>query len=174
MLRFIMLFTILSLLQTEGFSCSCSKAWKNSFLSNINRFEVVALGTVTKGDSDFNFNLEISKLYKGEVVSSVIPLQTGGLDCKHMWFQLSGEKVLVGLSKKRWDNDNSKRYHASGCITSILLLKDSQLLTANSPKIGPAGQIRKPSVNMLNKSMALKRFEHKLKLRTLFRSPKIE
>jgi hypothetical protein len=98
--KIIILIAILTLLSTEGFTCSCSRAWRNSFLSNLGRFDVIAIGTIERTNSDDGFDkpyLNITKLYKGKVNDSIIQLVDGGLDCRHMWIADSVVQIIVGL-----------------------------------------------------------------------------
>lgn len=175
--KVIILVTILSLLSTEGFTCSCSRAWRNSFLSNIGRFDVVARGTIERSDSDNGWGtpyLSITKLYKGKVNDSTIQLVDGGLDCRHIWIADSGVQIIVGLVKEyRNDNQNGERYYGAGCITSVLILNENNRLITNSKHIDYAGQVREPRVSWFFRKMKLRRFERRIQLKTLFHEPEI-
>ena len=175
--KIIILVAILTLLSTEGFTCSCRRAWRNSFLSNISRFDVVARGTIERSDSENGWGtpyLNIAKLYKGKVNDSIIQLVDGGLDCRHMWIAESGVQIIVGLGKEHHnDNQIGEQYYGAGCITSVLVLSEDDRLVTNSKCIDYAGQVREPRVSWLCRKMKLRRFERRIHLRTLFHKPEI-
>ncbi|MCZ8353514.1 MAG: hypothetical protein O9340_02185 [Cyclobacteriaceae bacterium] len=170
-------FAIFIFLSTEVFSCSCSRALRNSFLSNINRFEVVARGTIVRMNSDAGFEvpfLKIKKLYRGNVIDSTIQLLDGGLDCRHIWITDPEVEVVVGLfTDKSTLQQNVNLYYSAGCITSVLVLEEENRLTAKSRYIDYAGQVRNAKVSMLNMKMKLRRFERKVYWKTIFHKPKI-
>ncbi|MDH5599059.1 MAG: hypothetical protein OEY34_08040 [Cyclobacteriaceae bacterium] len=169
---------ILILITTEAFSCSCSRAWRNSFLSNIGRFDVVAMGTIIRINSGKEMDepyLKIKKLYKGQVKDSLIHLMDGGLDCRHFWMNDSGFQVVVGLIEdKNDDAQSSKYYYGLGCITSVLVLSESDRFITESKNIYYAGQVRKPGVSWLFRKMKVRKFERRLYLKTLFHKSEIK
>ena len=176
-IKIIILFAVLNLFSTEVFSCSCSRAWRNSFLSNVRRFDVIAMGTIGRKNSDDGFGkpyLNITKLYKGKVNDSIIQLVDGGLDCRHMWIADSGVQVIVGLFTDNYkNNENEEQYYGAGCITSVLVLSENDRLITNSKYIDYAGQVRNPRVSWLCRKMKLRRFERRINLKTLFHEPEI-
>jgi hypothetical protein len=171
------MFAVLNLLSTEVFSCSCSRAWRNSFLSNVGRFDVVAMGTIGRTNSDDGFGkpyLNITKLYKGKVNDSIIQLIDGGFDCRHMWIADSGVQIIVGLFTDNYKNhQNEELYYGAGCITSVLVLSENDRLITNSEHIDYAGQAREPRVSWLFSKMKFRRFERRINLKTLFHQPEI-
>ena len=177
-IKIIILIAILNLLSTEVFSCSCSRAWRNSFLSNVGRFDVVAMGTIGRTNSDDGFGkpyLNISKLYKGKVNDSIIQLVDGGLDCRHMWIEDSRVQIIVGLFKdNRNNNPREDQYYGAGCITSVISLNESDRLITNSKHIDYAGQVRQPRVSWIYRKMKLRGFERRIYLKTLFHEPEIK
>jgi hypothetical protein len=173
----VILFAILNLLSIEVFSCSCSRAWRNSFLSNVGRFEVVAMGTIGRTNSDDGFDkpyLKIKKLYKGQVNDSIIQLVNGGLDCRHMWIADSEVQIIVGLSTDNYkNNQNEDQYYGAGCITSVLVLNENDRLTTNSKHIDYAGQVLASRISWLSRRMTIRKFERRIYLKTLFHEPEI-
>ncbi len=176
--KIIAVVAILILQSAEGFSCSCSRAWRNSFLSNIGRFDVVALGTIGRTNSDYELGnpyLDITKLYKGKVKDSVIHLLDGGLDCRHIWNADSGVQIVVGLFKdNNLNTQNNEQYYGAGCITSVLVLNNNDKLISNSKYISYAGQVREPRVSSLFRKMKFRGFERRMYLKTLFHEPEIK
>ncbi len=162
-----MLVAILNILSMDVFACSCSRAWRNSFLSNVGRFDVIAMGTIGQPNSDDGFGkpyLNITNLYKGKVNDSIIQLVDGGLDCRHIWNADSGVQIIVGLIiDNHKNNQNEVQYYGAGCITSVLVLSEKDRVISNSKHIDYAGQVRKARVSWLFRKMKLRKFERKFK-----------
>jgi|JI9StandDraft_1071089.scaffolds.fasta_scaffold03990_12 hypothetical protein len=161
MIRLILLLVLL-LHFSFAIGCQCSKSIGATFLNQIKRFDLVALGTFHIDEQTSNLTLEVEKLYKGKADTKIIQLIPGGIDCNHSFFFKEGQKILVGLNKSPYTGQ-PQGFIAHGCITSILYVTDQHVRIGDKLQSLPAWKQR---ISLFSKTMKLASIERKIKRRS--------
>jgi hypothetical protein len=156
-MRYLLLTILLLTATTQLLACSCGRGPGRNFLSNVGRFDIVALGRIMKSSNDFTRDLVIEKVYKGSEDFDTLKISNGSMCDNYLNYE-EGALIIVGLSR---DSKNPNILDTHGCITSSILVENKFASTLQN-QLPLSG---KPRIGIIKRKIKLKNLERRINMR---------